>query len=48
MTRPFHEFLAGTLKQYPRLRSTQLYEMVRQRGYEGSLVQFRRAAREPI
>jgi len=45
VTRPFHEFLAGTLKQYPRLRATRLFEMVRQRGYAGSLVQLRRAVR---
>ena len=45
VTRPFQEFLAGTLKQYPRLRATRLFEMVCQRGYTGSLVQLRRAVR---
>ena len=45
VTGPFHEFLVGTLKQYPRLRASRLFEMVRQRGYEGSIVQLRRAVR---
>ncbi len=46
VTAPFRDFLAGTLRQYPRLRATRLYEMVRQRGYAGSVVQLRRAVRE--
>lgn len=46
VTAPFREFLAGTLRPYPRLRATRLYEMVRQRGYAGSVVQLRRAVRE--
>lgn len=36
-------FLHQTLDQYPRLRATRLYQMVRDRGYTGSLVQLRRA-----
>jgi hypothetical protein len=30
------------LTQYPRLRATRLFEMVRARGYTGSVVQLRR------
>jgi transposase len=31
------------LDQHPRLRATRLYQMIRQRGYSGSVVQLRRA-----
>jgi transposase len=34
-----------TLAQYPRLRATRLFEMVRARGYTGSVVQLRRIVR---
>ena len=34
---PFKPFLAETLTQYPRLRATRLVEMLRVRGYEGSV-----------
>jgi hypothetical protein len=34
-----------TLAQYPRLRATRLFEMVRTRGYLGSVVQLRRVVR---
>jgi IS30 family transposase len=45
---PYLPFVRDTLTQYPRLRATRLYEMVRQRGYPGSVVQLRRArARAP-
>jgi len=42
---PYRLFLQATLQQYPRLRATRLYEMVRQRGYPGSVVSLRRAVR---
>ena len=35
----------NTLAQYPRLRATRLFEMVRARGYTGSVVQLRRIVR---
>ena len=35
-------FIRDTLAQYPRLRATRLFEMVRARGYAGSVVQLRR------
>jgi transposase len=35
-------FVAETLKQYPRLRSTRLYDMLVERGYEGSVRSVRR------
>jgi transposase len=39
---PFLPFIRDTLAQYPRLRATRLFEMVRARGYVGSVVQLRR------
>src|SRR5437867_1584270 len=39
---PYLPFLRDTLAQYPRLRATRLFEMVRARGYAGSVVQLRR------
>jgi transposase len=39
---PYLPFLRDTLTQYPRLRATRLFEMVRARGYRGSVVQLRR------
>ncbi len=38
-------FIRDTLAQYPRLRATRLFEMVRGRGYTGSVVQLRRVVR---
>jgi transposase len=38
-------FIRDTLAQYPRLRATRLFEMVRPRGYTGSVVQLRRIVR---
>ena len=37
--------MRDTLAQYPRLRATRLFEMVRARGYPGSVVQLRRVVR---
>ena len=38
-------FVRETLVHYPRLRATRLFEMVRARGYSGSVVQLRRVVR---
>jgi transposase len=40
---PYLEFVRQTLDQHPRLRATRIYQMVRERGYAGSVVQLRRA-----
>jgi transposase len=45
LTDPYVPFLRDTLTQYPRLRATRLFEMVKARGYPGSVVQLRRAVR---
>jgi len=42
---PYKAFIATTLEQYPRLRATRLYAMLRERGYPGSAVQVRRYVR---
>lgn len=39
---PYLPFIRDTLRQYPRLRATRLFEMIRARGYLGSVVQLRR------
>ena len=39
---PYLPFIRDTLAQYPSLRATRIYEMVRQRGYAGSVIQLRR------
>ena len=39
---PYLPFIRDTLAQYPRLRATRLFEMVKSRGYLGSVVQLRR------
>ena len=33
---PYVEFIAETLRRYPRLRATRIYDMLRERGYRGS------------
>jgi transposase len=38
---PYLVFLVATLKKYPKLRASRLYEMVRQRGYPGGPDHFR-------
>ncbi|MGI8742000.1 MAG: hypothetical protein ACR2NN_05425 [Bryobacteraceae bacterium] len=40
---PDVEFIRQTLDQYPRLRATRVFQMARERGYSGSVVQLRRA-----
>ena len=42
---PYLPLMRDTLQQYPRLRATRLYHMVRERGYTGSVVQLRRVVR---
>jgi transposase len=42
---PYKAFIRATLEQYPRLRATRLFVMVRDRGYPGSVVQVRRYVR---
>jgi transposase len=39
---PYIEFVRNTLNQHPRLRATRIYQMIRDRGYSGSVVQLRR------
>ena len=45
MLDPYLAFMGKTLEQYPTLRATRVFEMIVERGYEGSLVQARRAVR---
>lgn len=40
---PWLGFIRQILDQHPRLRATRIYQMVRDRGYTGSVVQLRRA-----
>jgi transposase len=42
---PYKAFITATLEQYPRLRATRLFAMVRERGYPGSVIQVRRYVR---
>jgi hypothetical protein len=42
LTDPYRDFIRQTLAQHPRLRATRLYQMLRDRGYSGSVVQLRR------
>jgi transposase len=46
LTDPYLDFLRQTLQQYPRLRATRLFEMIRPRGYTGSVTQLRRVVAE--
>jgi len=39
---PYHALIIETLTQHPKLRTTRLHEMLRVRGYRGSVVQVRR------
>jgi transposase len=43
MVDPYLPFIRETLEQFPRLRATRIYQMARDRGYSGSVVQLRRA-----
>ena len=40
---PYLEFMRQTLDQYPRLRATRVHQMIRDRGYTGSVAHLRRA-----
>jgi transposase len=42
LTDPYVEFIGQTLQRFPRLRATRIYQMIRERGYTGSVVQLRR------
>jgi transposase len=42
---PYRSFVEQTLEQHPRLRATRLYEMIRERGYKGSVYAVRRYVR---
>src|SRR6266566_10105 len=46
LTDPYLGFLRQTLQQYPRLRATRLFQMIRPRGYTGSITQLRRVVAE--
>src|SRR5213594_1610718 len=46
LTDPYLGFLRQTLQQYPRLRATRLFQMIRPRGYTGSISQLRRVVAE--
>ena len=37
---PYLEFVRQTLDRHPRLRATRIYQMIRERGYTGSVVQW--------
>jgi transposase len=43
ITDPYMEFVRQTLEQHPRLRATRIYQMIRERGYTGGVIQLRRA-----
>jgi len=45
MLDPYRDFVRATLEQYPRLCSTRLLEMIRERGYQGSVFPLRRYVR---
>jgi len=42
---PYKDFVRATLEQHPRLRATRLLEMIKQRGYAGSVWPLRRYVR---
>ena len=39
---PYKGFIADTLERYPRIRATRLYQMLKPRGYAGSVITLRR------
>ena len=41
-TDPYADFIRDVLTKHPRLRATRIYQMIRDRGYTGSIVQLRR------
>lgn len=42
LTDSYVDFIRQTLERYPRLRATRIFEMIKSRGYTGSVVQLRR------
>lgn len=46
VTDPFLDLIVATLDQHPRLRATRLFQMLLDRGYQGSVSQLRRVVRE--
>src|SRR5437867_4373997 len=46
LTDPYLDFFRQTLRPYPRLRATRLFQMIRPRGYTGSISQLRRVVAE--
>ena len=42
LVEPYLDFIKQTLEAHPRLRATRIYQMIRPRGYTGSVVQLRR------
>ena len=44
---PYRPFIDDTLARYPKLRATRLYDMVRERGYPGSIRTLRESRRLP-
>src|SRR5262249_2009794 len=42
LTHPYLNFIRQTLKEYPRLRATRIFQMIRERGYQGGVSQLRR------
>jgi transposase len=42
LVEPYIDFIMQTLEAHPRLRATRIYEMIRERGYTGSVVSLRR------
>jgi transposase len=43
---PYRAFIEETLEQYPRLRATRVCDMIRERGYKGSVYAVRRLVRK--
>ena len=41
LTDPYLPFIRETMEQYPRLRAKRIYQMLRDRGYTGGVVQLR-------
>lgn len=46
VTDPYVGVIEETLNRYPTLTATRLYEMIRPRGYKGSVIQLRRVVRD--
>ncbi len=45
ITDQYLKLIRQTLDEHPRLRATRIYEMVKTRGYTGSIIQLRRVVR---